>query len=129
MYSGSTQTGNELSISIIRSMDTHWKQKLGSYHLTLRKHIDDTVNKVDTTLAFVRRNLSNCSDSVKTAAYTTMIRPRLDHNKKIHSLEQVQRRAARFVYRSYTECTPGCVSNMVQNLGWETFNIREILTG
>ena len=97
-----------------------------SENLTWRKHIEDTVNKANKTLSFVRRNLSNCSASVKTAAYTTMVRPRLEyssnvwdphHNKKIHSLEQVERRAARFVHHNYTERTPGCVTNMVQSLG------------
>jgi hypothetical protein len=33
-----------------------------------------------------------------------------------HKLEQVQRRAAKFVHSNYTERTPGCVTNMVQNL-------------
>ena len=104
-----------------------------SEDLTWRKHIDDTVNKANKTLGFVRRNLSACSASVNTAAYTTMVRPRLEylstvwdphHNKEIHSLEQVQRRAARFVHRNYTERTPGCVTIMVQSLGWESLQHR-----
>ena len=46
------------------------------------------------------------------------------HNKEIHSLEQVQRLAARFVHRNYSERTPGCVTNMVQSLGWESLQHR-----
>ena len=107
-----------------------------SEDLTWRKHIDDTVNKANKTLGFVRRNLSDCSTSVKTAAYTTMVRPRLEysstvwdphHNKEIHSLEQVQRRAARFVHRIYSERTPGCVTNMIQSLGWESLQHRRYI--
>ena len=107
-----------------------------SEDLTWRKHIDDTVNKANKTLGFVRQNLSDCSTSVKTAAYTTMVRPRLEysstvwdphHNKEIHSLEQVQRRAARFVHRNYSERTPGCVTNMVQSLGWESLQHRRYI--
>ena len=107
-----------------------------SEDLTWRKHIDDTVNKANKTLGFVRRNLSDCSAPVKSAAYTTMVRPRLEysstvwdphHNRDIHNLEQVQRRAARFVSRNYTERTPGCVTNMVQNLGWESLQHRRYI--
>ena len=104
--------------------------------ITWRKHIDDTVNKANKPLGFVRRNLSDCSTSVKTAAYTTMVRPRLEysstvwdphHNKEIHSLEQVQRRAARFVHRNYSDRTLGCVTNMVQSLGWESLQHRRYI--
>ena len=100
------------------------------------KHIDDTVNKANKTLGFVRRNLSDCSAPVKSAAYTTMVRPRLKysstvwyphHNRDIHNLEQVQRRAARFVNRNYTEQTPGCVTNMIQSLGWESLQHRRYI--
>ena len=65
-----------------------------------------------------------------------MVRPRLEysstvwephHNKKIHSLEQVQPPAARFVHRNYSERTPGCVTNMVQSLGWESLQHRRYI--
>ena len=107
-----------------------------SEDLTWRKHIDDTVNKANKTFGFVPQNLSDCSAPVKSAAYTTMVRPRLEysstvwdphHNRDIHNLEQVQHRAARFVNRNYTERTPGCVTNMVQNLGWESLQHRRYI--
>jgi hypothetical protein len=41
-----------------------------------------------------------------------------------HKLEQVQRRAARFVHNNCTERTPGCVTHMVQNLGWQPLQQR-----
>ena len=62
-----------------------------------------------------------------------MVCPRLEysstawdphHNRDIHNLEQVQRRAARFVNRNYMERTPGCVTNMIQSLGWESLQQR-----
>ena len=104
-----------------------------SEDLNWRKLIDDTVNKANKTLGFVRRNLSDCSAPVKSPAYTTMVRPRLEysstvcdphHNRDIHNLEQVQRRAARFVNRNYTERTPGCVTNLIQSLGLESLQHR-----
>ena len=87
-------------------------------------------------LSDVLRNLSDCSAPVKSAAYTTMVRPRLEYsstvwdlhlNRDIHNLEQVQCRAARFVNRNYTEPTPACVTNMVQNLGWESLQHRRYI--
>ena len=69
-----------------------------SEDLNWRKHIDDTVNKANKNLGFVRRNLSDCSAPVKSAAYTTIVRPILEysstvwdphHNRDIHNLEQV----------------------------------------
>ena len=43
---------------------------------------------------------------------------------KIKSIEQVQKRAARFVYNNYIDRTPGCVTNMVKSLKWENLEDR-----
>ena len=74
-----------------------------SEDLTWKKHIDDTATKANTTLGFLRRNLSECTSQVKSVAYTTMIyfqdlswNPHLTSG--VHTLEQVQQRAARFVH-------------------------------
>ena len=108
-----------------------------SKDLTWRKQIDDTVNKANKTLGFVRLNLCDCSAPVKSAAYTTMVRPRLEysstvwdphHNREIHNLEQVQRRAARFVNQNYMERTPGCVTNISQSLDWESLQHRRYIS-
>ena len=73
---------------------------------------------------------------MKYVAYTTMVRPRLEYSSTvwdtrltsdIHTLEQVQRRAARFVHRNYTQHTPGCVTNMVQSHGWESLQQRRYM--
>ena len=42
----------------------------------------------------------------------------------IHNLEQVQRRADRFIHPDYTDRTQGCATNMVQSLGWESLQHR-----
>ena len=84
-------------------------------------------------MGFIRRNLRDCTKPVKAAAYTTMARPTLEYasivwdphsSAETHKLEQVQRRAARFVHNNYTERTPGCVTHMVQNLGWQPLQQR-----
>ena len=104
-----------------------------SEDLTWKKHIDNTVNKANKTLGFIRRNLGDYTAPVKAAAYSTVGRPVLEYSStvwdphqtsNIHNLEQVQRRAACFVHQNYTERTPGCVTNMVQSLGWESLRHR-----
>ena len=99
-----------------------------SEDLQWSKHIDNTVSKANRTMGFIRRNLRDCTKPVKAAAYTTMARPTLEYaptvwdshsSAETHKLDQVQRRAARFVHNNYTERTPGCVTHMVQNLSWQ----------
>ena len=51
-----------------------------SEDFTWKKHIDDTVNRANKTLGFVRQNLSDWSDPVKSVASTTMVRPRLEYS-------------------------------------------------
>ena len=69
---------------------------------------------------------------VKSAAYTSLMRPILEYSsavwdpsstEDINKLEEVQRQAARFVH-NYFDRTPGCVSKMVSDLGWEPLQKR-----
>jgi hypothetical protein len=46
------------------------------------------------------------------------------NQKKIKSIEQVQKRAARFVHNNYRHRTPGCVIKMVNSLKWENLEDR-----
>ena len=101
--------------------------------LTWSKHISEVAGKANQTLGFLRRNFKQCTKEVKTATYTTMVRPVLDyastvwdphHQGDIKILEQVQRRAARYVYNDYTTRTPGCVTAMVKDIGWESLEDR-----
>ena len=71
--------------------------------------------------------------SINSTTYTTMVRPVLDyastvwdphHQGDIKILEQVQRRAAIYGYNDYTTCTPGCVTSMVKDIGWESLEDR-----
>ena len=81
-------------------------------NLAWKKHIDNTVNKANRNLGFIRRNLGDCTAAVKAAAYSMLVRLVLEYSSTvwdphqssdIHNLEQVQRRAARFVHHNYTE--------------------------
>ena len=82
--------------------------------------VDNIVGKGNKMLGFICRNLKDCTKPVKSAAYTAIVRPTVEYartvwdpsnQKKIKSIEQVQKRAARFVYNNYTDRTPGCVTN------------------
>ena len=64
---------------------------------------------------------------------TSVVRPVLEYAAPVwdpyrqadtKALEQVQRRAARYVYNDYTSRTPGCVTEMVKELGWESLQDR-----
>jgi hypothetical protein len=46
-----------------------------SNNLTWDRHLDNTIGKGNKTLEFIRRNLKDCNKPVKSAAYTSMVRP------------------------------------------------------
>ena len=101
--------------------------------LTWHKHVDATVAKASKTHGFLRRNLSECTTHVKSAAYTSLVRPTLEYSsavgapsstEDINKLEKVQRQATRFVHSNYFDRTPGCVSKVVSDLGWEPLQKR-----
>ena len=69
-------------------------------------HIQNTVSKANRTLGFLRRNMKDCTKPVKDFTYKAMIHPTMEYSSTvwdpalqthITALEQVQRRAARYV--------------------------------
>ena len=104
-----------------------------SDNLTWSNHIKNITTKGNRTVGFLWRNFRECSSKVKSATYTTMVRPVLEYASSVwdpheeqdkHRLEMVQRRAARFVFNNYFETTPGVVTNMLTSLGWPTLEER-----
>lgn len=104
-----------------------------SEDLTWDRHIYQVAGKANRTLGFLRRNFRDCTIPVKKATYTAMVRPAMEYSsavwdpvsqKHIQLLELVQRRAARYVFNNYTDRTPGCVTQMVKDLHWETLEER-----
>ena len=84
-------------------------------------------------LGLLRRVLSDCSVDVKCKAYTTLVRPQLEYacsvwnpftKRNIHQIELVQHRAARFVFRDYSNFTH--VTPMLKQLGWDTLEQRRL---
>ena len=101
--------------------------------LSWGRHVSNTVGKGNRSLGFLRRNFKDCTTSVKAYTYTTMVRPAIEYASTvwdphrqgdIKALEQVQRRAARYVFNNYTDRTPGCVTSMLQKLQWESLESR-----
>ncbi|XP_011675592.2 uncharacterized protein LOC105443737 [Strongylocentrotus purpuratus] len=102
--------------------------------LRWNKHCQTIRHKASRTLGLLRRTLSPCTRDVKSRAYTALVRPQLEYASEAwnpHSvtvtkmLEQVQRTAARFVYRDYRYTTSP--SALVAALGWDTLHTRRIL--
>ena len=103
-----------------------------SDNLNWKPYILNTTNKANLALGFVKRNLHNCPQKVKDQAYKSLVRPRLKYGCTVWDpyrayqkswLEQVQRRAARFVPRTYTR-EEGCVTNALKLLNWPTLEKR-----
>ena len=97
------------------------------------KHIQNTVSKGNRTVGFLRRNLRDCTPPVKASTYKIMVRPILEYaspvwdpyqQTDIKALEQVQRRAAIYVFNDYSTRTPGCVTKMLDDLEWEPLEVR-----
>ena len=93
--------------------------------------VASTARKANGVLAFVRRNLKGAPRKAKEMTYTILVRPILEygaviwdpHQKQsIHRLEQVQRRAARFVCNSYTKTQS--VSALLHQLNWTSLEER-----
>lgn len=104
-----------------------------SHDLDWGPHIDNITCKANKTLGFLRRNLKNCTRKVKNLTYTSLVRPVVEYSSpvwdpykthQITQVEQIQRKAARFVYNDYKDRAPGAVTNMINSLEWESLKER-----
>ena len=89
-------------------------------------HVDIIRAKANQQLAFVRRNIRTRSSSTKEKLFHTLVRPQLEYaatvwdphiSKQKHSLEMIQRRAARHHNTS-------SVTDMLHTLGWTSLEHR-----
>ena len=92
-------------------------------------------SKANRTLGFLRRNLFSCPQDVKEAAYKSMVPPILEYGSTVwdphcnglnDELENVKKRAARFVTRKYSYET-GSMTGILEELTelkWETLQKR-----
>ena len=101
--------------------------------LSWDRHIDNVAAKGNRTLDFIRRNLRECTKQVRETSYLTILRPTLEYaamvcdpttQTLIQTLENVQRRAVRFVINDNISRTPGCVTSMLTSLEWQILEQR-----
>ena len=96
------------------------------------KHIDDVCNKSYRTLGLLKRNLKGCPQDIKLQAYIGLIRPVLEYASSAwdpsqdylqKKLENVQKRAARFVTSNY-QYDPGSMTAILDELKLEPLKQR-----
>ena len=99
------------------------------------EHVNNITTSSRQTLGMLQRNLSNCSQNVRKTAYETLVRPKLEYSspawnpyldKDVTKLESVQRRAARFVFKNYSQFAS--VTPMISDLGWDSLEIRRTMS-
>ena len=82
-----------------------------THDLRWNAHISNMCTKANRTLGFLRRNLYQCPQYVKEAAYRGLVRPILEYGNCVwdphgvvlqQEIEKVQNRAARFVTSNYS---------------------------
>jgi hypothetical protein len=92
--------------------------------------INNITSKANKTLGFLRRNMKNCTRKVK---YTSLVRPVVEYSspvwnpskkQQISQVEQIQRKAAWYVFNDYRDRSPGVVTNMIDTLQWDSLACR-----
>ena len=82
-------------------------------------------------LGFIKRNCNKCNKNIKLKCYITLVRPILEYassvwdpstKENIEKLEQIQKRAARFITGEYSQLTR--VTPIVKSLNLETLEER-----
>ena len=91
--------------------------------MSFSAHINNIASNATKSLNFVRHNLNNCEESVKSAAYLGLICPKLEYasavwdpylSKDIDAIERVQRITARWAKSNYN--WENSVSTMLSEL-------------
>ena len=96
--------------------------------LKWKVHVANICKKSNQIINFLQRNLRGCTRSIKTKAYNIYVKPILNYASSVWNpvnndtltkqLEQVQRKAARFVNSDWSwNSSP---SSMINDLGWES---------
>ena len=99
--------------------------------LEFNTHINNAPAKANSILRLLRRNLKISSQTVKTQAYQSLVRPHLEYDVTVWSphtsdnikrVGMVRRRTARYMCNHWDNTSS--VSEMVGHLGWESLAIR-----
>ena len=96
-------------------------------------HVSKVAAKGNRTLGFIKRNITAPSEDTKVLAYKALVRPAMEYASTVWSphqkilkqrVEMVQRRAARYVKGKFKR--ENCVTEMLENLEWETLEQRRL---
>ena len=113
---------NNPYLGILFSQDLKWGD-----------HIAKICKKANSTVGFLRRNLRNCPSGCKRNACLSLERSVLEYGatlwdpypqKDTNKLEQVQRKAARFVSGNYKSRTPGSMQKLLRKLDLPPLQVR-----
>ena len=116
----SVETAKYLHVGVTLSNNMKWDT-----------HINNISNKASKILGFLKRNLQIKNEETKSLAYKSMVRSNLEYCSSVWSpntktlkdkLENVQRRAARYVTNRYHNTSS--VSSMIEHLKWPTLEQR-----
>ena len=95
--------------------------------------LNNIVNKANSTLGFLKRNLRFCSKDCRKNSYISLVRSKLDYGSTIYDpylqqdinkLEKVQRKGARFITQDYNTKEKGCMTKMLKELEFPTLEER-----
>ena len=102
-----------------------------SSDLNWNRHISNITGRANQALGFAKRNINTRSQKIRSMAYKTLVRPRLEYCASVwdphtqcavQRLEMVQRRAARCVMRRYHNTSS--VTHMLDHLQWPLLSQR-----
>ena len=94
-------------------------------HLSWNEHIKQIANKASKVNAFLYRNLYQCPPLVNGNVYKAMVRPIMEYSSMIwdpHTLESVQKHAARMCFKNYSRLSS--ITSMLANLNLSTLQER-----
>jgi len=130
---GKGRTHNHISMSYVLNSVDH-ERYLGvilSQDMTWNPHISYIMSKANQKLGFIKRNLKGNLQELKHLAYISLVRSGMEYastvwdphlSKDKDSMERVQRRAARWITRSYDQTTS--VTALLQHLQLEPLEGR-----
>ena len=99
--------------------------------LSWNSHIDKICGRANSKINFLKRNISNCPKEIKEKCYNVFVRPMLEYcatvwdphtQQNINKLEQIQKRACRFVNNKYDK--EESISNMLRSSNWTSLKER-----
>ena len=99
------------------------------------QHANNIVANANKSLGFLKRNLKTSNTNIKSQAYLSLVRPKLEYACSVwnphtaehcNKIEMVQRRAARYACNRYHNTSS--VTDMLQTLTWPSLQQRRLKT-